>query len=74
MISGAFSLTPALPRWERGNCFQRLCKMNAASGSNGLQLPNSEQLLFPLPAGEGQGEGESYANPMAKSFPTPAAA
>jgi NADH-quinone oxidoreductase subunit M len=48
----ASSLTPALSRWERENRTQRWNKF-AAPGN----LP-SREMLSPLPAGEGQGEGE----------------
>ena len=53
-----FSLTPALSRWEREDLIQSLKQ------SSDWMLPNAHpgkwntRLLFPLPAGEGQGEGE----------------
>jgi hypothetical protein len=49
----AFSLTPALSRWEREKRSLPLGKTSAASGSNNLLKPERRQLLFPLPAGEG---------------------
>jgi hypothetical protein len=33
-----FSLTPALSRWERGNCFQFLGETMAISGARDFQL------------------------------------
>ena len=56
-----FSLTPALSRWERENRSQRLGKPIVASGSSDSRKSEASQLLFPLPAGEDQGEGERPA-------------
>ena len=54
-----FSLTPALSRWERGNGFQRLGKSTAGFCSTALEFYGCSQRLFPLPRGEGQGEGKA---------------
>jgi len=56
--SARLSLTPALFRWERENRTQ-----SHGTSSNGIcrkhvRKQQSVRWLFPLPAGEGQGEGE----------------
>jgi hypothetical protein len=55
------SLTPALSRWEREKRPQRLLETTFVSGSIGSLKTIRVKLLFPLPAGEGQGEGERPA-------------
>ena len=57
MNYNAFSLTPALSRWERGNAFQFFGETRMASGLRDFQKTVNVQLLFPLLRGEGQGEG-----------------
>ena len=56
---GALSLTPALSRWERENPSRS--SLMADTGVRGEISSQSVTVrsLFPLPAGEGQGEGES---------------
>ena len=52
------SLTPALSRWER-EIASRSPRMRCISTRGvGFRRPETARLLFPLPAGEGQGEGE----------------
>jgi hypothetical protein len=53
-----FSLTPALSRWERENRFPIHGKTTAGFCSANKLISEGNQRLFPLPAGEGQGEGE----------------
>jgi hypothetical protein len=52
------ALTPALSPKEREKRAQPSDKTKAVSGPTGLQKNEDNQLLSPLPAGEGQGEGE----------------
>ena len=61
MIYESLSLTPALSRWERENCFQPLGKPAAGFCLVATEFREDTQRLFPLPAGEGQGEGERNA-------------
>ncbi|TAK92237.1 MAG: DEAD/DEAH box helicase, partial [Verrucomicrobia bacterium] len=58
--SGAFSLTPALSRWERENPSPRSEETESDCGSADLEQSETSEALSPLPAREGQGEGESY--------------
>ncbi len=60
MMCVALSLTPALSRWERENCSQRLEQFIGDFRSVVSEFYESIQRLFPLPAGEGQGEGERF--------------
>ncbi len=53
-----FPLTPALSLGEREKRSQRLGKIKTVSSSKILCKNKIGQLLFPLPAGEDQGEGE----------------
>jgi len=53
-----FSLTPALSRWERENCPPLLEKARVGASTGGSRANQSSRMLFPLPHGEGQGEGE----------------
>ena len=57
-IDGWFSLTPALSRWERENRFQRLGESTTGFCSATRKFYKAVRRLFPLPAGEGKGEGE----------------
>jgi hypothetical protein len=54
-----FSLTPALSRWERGNRSQS--HDNSLDWICGTRFGDlgEQRLLFPLPEGEGQGEGKA---------------
>ena len=58
LIRGHLSLTPALSRWERENYFQRLGKTASDFCLMTFGFYRHGQRLFPLPAGEGKGEGE----------------
>jgi len=55
-----FSLTPALSRWEREKRPQSPGITDAASSPDNSQPAERSQLLFPLPGGEGQGEGKAF--------------
>jgi hypothetical protein len=59
---GLFSLTPALSRWEREKRSQLLGVATTVNCSTAHGLYRLFQRLFPLPAGEGQGEGERGVN------------
>jgi hypothetical protein len=58
-INILFPLTPALSLGERGKRPQILGKAATEFCSVAFQFYENAQRLFPLPAGEGQGEGES---------------
>jgi hypothetical protein len=64
----AFSLTPALSRWEREKHSQRLGKARAGFSLGTYGFYKSNQRLFLLPAGEGQDEGERRAYPQTAQF------
>jgi len=53
-----FPLTPALSLGEREKRSQLYSKATVVNGSDTAQIIESGQLLFPLPEGEGQGEGK----------------
>jgi hypothetical protein len=55
----AFSLTPALSRRERENRFQSQGKSKTGFCSIFRKFYKHAQRLFPLPTGEGQGEGRT---------------
>ncbi len=57
-VTGWLSLTPALSRWERGNRSPSPNQSATGFGSLTHRFYGAVQRLFPLPAGEGQGEGE----------------
>ncbi|MFM2295050.1 MAG: Anaerobic glycerol-3-phosphate dehydrogenase subunit, partial [Verrucomicrobiota bacterium] len=61
--SEPLSLTPALSRWEREKHSPLHGKTESANGSCDSQNSETNQLLSPLPAGEGQGEGERDHQP-----------
>jgi hypothetical protein len=52
------SLTPALSRWEREKRSQLFGMATAEFSTMTDEFYEHTQRLFPLPAGEGQGEGE----------------
>ena len=52
-LGGSFSLTPDLCRWERENPHQPVVESDRA------EIIKWRPLLFPLPWGEGQGEGNA---------------
>jgi epoxyqueuosine reductase len=54
----SLSLTPALSRWEREKRSLSSGESTAAFSSTGNEFYQRDQNLSPLPAGEGQGEGE----------------
>jgi len=58
-FSVAFSLTPALSRWERENCLQSQGKSTTGFCSKAHKFYKYDQRLFLLPWGEGQDEGEA---------------
>ena len=58
-----FLLTPALSLGERGNRSQFSGKATAENGSVTTEIYQHSQRLFPLPAGEGQGEGDRSVQP-----------
>ena len=65
-----FPLTPALSLREKHS--QSLGKTNADSSLKPSQATESKQRLFPLPTGEGQGEGKGFAqSPIAPIPPQP---
>jgi hypothetical protein len=53
-----FPLTPALSLGERENCFQPYVKPTTGFCSPTFKFYEINQRLFPLPKGEGQGEGK----------------
>ena len=63
-----FSLTPALSRWEREKHAPRFGMATAEFGSMTDKFYDPIQQLFPLPAGEGQGEGECPPAKIATDF------
>jgi hypothetical protein len=60
-MNGSFPLTPALSLRERENRIQPLSICCDWIGEASLQETGKPRLLFPLPKGEGQGEGELAA-------------
>jgi len=58
-LCGVFSLTPALSRWEREKRFQHWEQIQIGQRLDRIATIRGIQLLFPLPAGEGKGEGEA---------------
>jgi lysophospholipase L1-like esterase len=61
---GSFPLTPALSLGERGKRSQLVGVAAAGFCSVDIRIAESEQRLFPLPGGEGQGEGKARAVTM----------
>ena len=53
-----FTLTPALSLRERENCSPRLLQISSGICRIVSRHSQTYCLLFPLPGGEGQGEGE----------------
>jgi GNAT superfamily N-acetyltransferase len=58
----AFPLTPALSLGERGKRAQIVCKSTAGYGTAAHGFYKTIRRLFPLPKGEGQGEGKGGEN------------
>jgi hypothetical protein len=58
MSNDAFTLTPALSLRERENCPQSFTMSCGGERLGDLRVAWGGRMLFPLPAGEGQGEGE----------------
>ena len=58
-LKSLFPLTPALSLGERGNRSQCLGKSTAEFCSSAHEFYEHIQRLFPLPGGEGQGEGKA---------------
>ena len=64
----ALSLTPALSRWEREKRSLRFGITTAEFSRMTHKFYEPIQPLFPLPAGEGQGEGECRTSQDGYSF------
>ena len=56
------SLTPALSRWEREKCLPLLVQTSRGKMRRDFRVTGIVHRLSPLPAGEGQGEGECPAH------------
>jgi len=65
--AAAFSLTPALSRWERGNPSPSLPETSGWTCRTVGRRQESDQWLFPLPQGEGQGEGERVQSSVSRT-------
>ena len=63
-----FPLTPALSPGERENCSQSLGKSKADESSSAMENSKSARRLFPLPKGEGQGEGKAGVESLSAVF------
>ena len=61
-VNGSFSLTPALSRWEREKRSQLFGGIDGWILLAVVLFFKIVQRLSPLPAGEGQGEGEALFN------------
>jgi transcription-repair coupling factor (superfamily II helicase) len=70
LVDDSFPLTPALSLGERENRSQLHGETAVASGSDGSRKSGRQQLRSPLPAGEGQGEGETSESPQLAGFKT----
>ena len=57
-LSALFPLTPALSPWERVKRSQLLSEARAGFCSTTFVIYKNVQRLFPLPEGEGRGEGK----------------
>jgi hypothetical protein len=60
VLIGTFSLTPALSRRERENARPPSSKIGHRLHGTPLQTIRERCFAVPLPAGEGQGEGEAF--------------
>ena len=60
-VMGPLSLTPALSRWEKEKHSPAFGEAMTVFCWRVIRILAGNQRLFPLPAGEGQGEGE-HAN------------
>ncbi len=63
-LFSAFSLTPALSRWERGQHWPRLINPRDAPALAAPEFSSALTTIPPLPAGEGRGEGEGFAQKL----------
>jgi len=69
MTCSVITLTPALSLTERGNYFPSHAMLNDGDWSGRPSENKIKQWLFPLPAGEGQDEGDPpNQNPAPKNL------
>ena len=66
-MGGCFPLTPALPHGERENRSPSQARWFDGESFNGLGAKKIVPLLFPLPEGEGQGEGKQDSARLRKT-------